>query len=121
EISIHGKTRWPHRVRCNSYLVLGLSCAFAGPLLEPLNIPGLGIHYFGVSTTGKSTALAVAASAWGQEKFAISWSATINGLEAAAMNRSSTLLVLDESHQVDPKVLDGGVTNQCSLSIMPRD
>ena len=108
----------------NSYLVLGFSCAFAGPLLEPLNIPGLGIHYFGVSTTGKSTALAVAASAWGQEKFAISWSATINGLEAAAMNRSSTLLVLDESHQVDPKVLDGGVyllLNRTGKATMNKD
>ena len=45
----------------NSYLILALSCGFAGPLLEPLNIPGLGVHYFGDSTTGKSTSLAVAA------------------------------------------------------------
>jgi hypothetical protein len=49
----------------NSYLVLGLSCAFAGPLLEPLCIPGLGLHYHGESSTGKSTVLAVAGSAWG--------------------------------------------------------
>jgi hypothetical protein len=55
----------------NSYLILALSCAFAGPLLEPLNIPGLGIHYCGDSTTGKSTSLAISASAWGSEKFMI--------------------------------------------------
>ncbi len=93
----------------NSYLILALSCAFAGPLLEPLNIPGLGIHFFGDSTTGKSTSLAVAASAWGPEKFMISWRTTINGLEIQAASRSSTLIPVDESHQVDPKALDASV------------
>lgn len=97
------------RCKDNSYLILALSCAFAGPLLEPLNIPGLGIHYFGDSTTGKSTSLAVAASAWGPEKFMISWRTTINGLEIQAASRSSTLIPVDESHQVDPKVLDASV------------
>jgi putative DNA primase/helicase len=93
----------------NSYLILALSCAFAGPLLEPLNIPGLGIHYFGDSTTGKSTSLAVAASAWGPAKFMISWRTTINGLEIQCVSRSSTLIPVDESHQVDPKILDASV------------
>jgi putative DNA primase/helicase len=93
----------------NSYLILALSCAFAGPLLEPLNIPGLGIHYFGDSTTGKSTSLAVAASVWGPAKFMMSWRTTINGLEIQAVSRSSTLIPVDESQQVDPKVLDASV------------
>jgi putative DNA primase/helicase len=104
---------WKSRVAApcegNSYLILALSCAFAGPLLEPLNIPGLGFHYFGDSTTGKSTSLAVSASAWGPEKFMISWRTTINGLEIQAASRSSTLIPVDESHQVDPKVLDASV------------
>jgi putative DNA primase/helicase len=93
----------------NPYLIVALSCSFAGPLLEPLNIPGLGIHYFGDSTTGKSTSLAVAASAWGSDKFMISWRTTINGLEIQAVSRSSTLIPVDESHQVDPKALDASV------------
>jgi hypothetical protein len=93
----------------NSYLILGLSCALAGPLLEPLTIPGAGIHLYGVSTLGKSTVLAVGGSAWGQERFAITWSTTINGLEAAAECRSSTLMPIDESHQVDASVLDKAV------------
>jgi putative DNA primase/helicase len=96
----------------NFYLQLALSCAFAGPLLEPLNIPGLGFHYFGDSTLGKSTALAIGASAWGPAEkppFMLSWSNTINGLESQAVCRSSTFFPIDESHQVDPKVLDKAV------------
>lgn len=119
---------WSNKVAApcegNSYLIVALSCAFAGPLLEPLNIPGLGIHYFGDSTTGKSTSLAVAASVWGPEKFMISWRTTINGLEIQAASRSSTLIPVDESHQVDPKVLDASVymlLNGTSKARMNKD
>jgi putative DNA primase/helicase len=93
----------------NFYLQLALSCAFTGPLLELLNIPGLGFHYFGDSTLGKSTALAIAASVWGPERFMLSWRNTINGLEGQAVRRSSTLIPIDESHQVDPKTLGQAV------------
>jgi putative DNA primase/helicase len=108
----------------NSYLILALSCGFAGPLLEPLNIPGLGLHYFGDSTTGKSTSLAGAASVWGPDKFMISWRTTINGLESQAVSRSSTLIPIDESHQVDPRVLDAAVymlLNSGTKSRMNKD
>ena len=90
-------------------MIVALSCALAGPPLEPLNIPGLGLHFFGDSTTGKTTSLAVSASPWGPEKFVIFWRTTINGLEIQAISRSSTLIPVDESHQVDPRVLDAGV------------
>jgi len=96
----------------NFYLQFALSCAFTGPLLEPLNIPGLGFHYFGDSTLGKSTALTIAASPWGSGepgRFLLSWRNTINGLESQAVRRSSTLFPIDESHQVDPKTLDQAV------------
>jgi putative DNA primase/helicase len=116
-VALYGKKgdfdEWTAKVAApcddNAYLILALSCAFAGPLLEPLNMPGLGIHYFGDSTTGKSTSLAVAASAWGPDKFMISWRTTINGLEIQAASRSSTLIPVDESHQVEPKALDASV------------
>jgi hypothetical protein len=39
----------------------------------------------------------------------ISWRTTINGLEIQCVSRSSTLIPVDESHQVDPKVLDASV------------
>jgi putative DNA primase/helicase len=95
--------------RGNSYLVFGLCCGFTGPLLEPLNIPGIGFHYFGESTIGKTTVLAVSSSPWGSSKFMLGWRSTVNGLEVQAINRSSILIVLDESHMIEPKALDASV------------
>jgi putative DNA primase/helicase len=108
----------------NDYLILALSCPFAGPLLELLNIPGLGLHYFGDSTTGKSAALAVAGSAWGPPKFMLSWRSTVNGLESQAASRSGTLAPLDESHMIEAKHLDAAVymlLNGVAKARMNRD
>jgi putative DNA primase/helicase len=93
----------------NPYLIVATSCGFVGPLLQWLNIPGTGFHFYGDSTTGKSTALMVPVSIWGAPRFLLSWRSTINGQEAQASKHSATFLALDESHQVDPKVLDAGV------------
>src|SRR3546814_3073270 len=49
----------------NSRLVLALSAAFAGPCLGLLDTEGGGFHLRGSSSSGKSTALAVAASVFG--------------------------------------------------------
>jgi putative DNA primase/helicase len=93
----------------NSYLIMALSTSFAGPLLEPLNIPGLGFHLFGESTTGKTTTLIIGGSVWSSPKFMRTWRATLNGLEIQAASRSSTLLTVDESNEVEGKVLDSSV------------
>ena len=90
----------------NPFAVFAISSAFAGPLLELVNVPGIGLHLYGDSTNGKSTTLAVAVSAWGPPSFLLSWRRTVNGLEIQAAARSSTLLVLDESHMIPPKDLD---------------
>src|SRR5258708_32641785 len=104
--------------------MVAVSIAFAGPLLEPLNIPGIGCHFFGESTTGKPTALIVASSVWSSPKFMMAWRTTLNGLEIQAANRSSTLQPVDESHEVEPKVLDPSVymlLNGVSKARMNRD
>ncbi len=93
----------------NGFLVLALSTALSGPLLEPLCIQGIGFHLNGDSSSGKTTALHAAVSAWGARTSLPTWQSTANGLEAQAACRSSTLLALDESHQVDPKILDPAV------------
>ena len=91
--------------------MLALCTGLAGPLLDPLNIPGLGFHYYGDSTTGKTTCLLVGGSVWARPKppFTLVWRITTNGLEIQAEIRSSTLLVIDESHQADPKTLGANV------------
>jgi putative DNA primase/helicase len=110
--------------RDNSYLMIGLSLSICGPLLELLAIPGIALHYYGDSTTGKSTALLVGASAWGSPKFLLTWNGTANGLESQAASRSSTLIPLDESHLAEVKHLDAAIyllLNGVSKNRMSRD
>jgi putative DNA primase/helicase len=80
--------------------------------------------FHGDSTTGKTSALAVASSVWSSPKFMISWRTTANGLEIQAASRSSTLVTVDESHQIEPKALDAGVymlLNGTAKARMNRD
>lgn len=87
----------------NSRLVFAVSAALAAPLLEMTGIESGGFHFRGDSSTGKTTALRVAASVWGGLEYLQRWRATDNGLEALAAQHSDCLLVLDEISQVDPK------------------
>lgn len=87
----------------NSRLVFAISAAFAAPLLHITGMESGGLHYRGDSSTGKTTALRVAASVWGGLEYLQRWRATDNGLEALAAQHSDCLLVLDEISQVDPK------------------
>lgn len=87
----------------NSRLVLAISCAFAAMLLKPTNSESGGINFVGESSTGKTTALKVAASVYGSPSYLQLWRATSNGLEGVAVLHSDTLLILDELAQIDPK------------------
>lgn len=87
----------------NSRLLLAVSSAFAATLLHLAGMESGGIHFVGSSSSGKTTALRVAASVFGAPAYVNRWRATTNGLEALAALRSDTLLVLDEMAQVDPK------------------
>ncbi len=89
----------------NTRLVLAASCAFAGPLLSFAGAESGGIHFYGLSSTGKSTALIVGASICGGGKagFVQTWRTTINGLEAVAEAHNDATLFLDELAQVDAR------------------
>jgi len=87
----------------NSRLVFAVSAALAAPLLEITGLESGGFHYRGDSSTGKTTALRVAASVWGGLDYLQRWRASDNGLEGLAAQHSDCLLVLDEISQVDPK------------------
>jgi uncharacterized protein (DUF927 family) len=83
----------------NSRLVLALSTAFAASLVGPCQAESAGIHLRGASSTGKSTALAMAGSVWGGGEpggYVRSWRATANGLEGVALGHCDSLLCLDE-------------------------
>lgn len=88
----------------NIPLMVSVCAALAGPLLEKVNRQQGGgvIHWFGDSSSGKSTAVEIAASVWGAPQFVRSWNATANGLEGIATMRNDTCLILDEIDEALP-------------------
>jgi putative DNA primase/helicase len=99
--------QWRDRVGAlcagNSRLAFAVACAFAGPLMRPAGMESGGFHYRGDSSSGKTTALKLAASVWGGASYLQRWRSTDNALEATAAQHSDGLLILDELAQVDPK------------------
>ncbi|PZS57652.1 hypothetical protein A7X58_09785 [Stenotrophomonas maltophilia] len=91
--------------RClgNSRLVLAVATMFAGPLLRFTGATGGGFHIVGGSSSGKTTALRVAASVVGPPEYAREWRSTANGLEGVAVLHNDATLILDELAQIDPK------------------
>lgn len=87
----------------NSRLVFAVTCAFAGPLLRPAGMESGGFHFRGNSSSGKTTALKLAASVNGGANYLQRWRAIDNALEAIAAQHSDCLLILDELAQIDPK------------------
>lgn len=94
-------------VEQHSFLVFALCTAFTGQLLRPLNQQGGGFHFKGGSSKGKSTALNLACSVWGNpEQFYRTWRATGNSLEHTAYMHNDSFLVLDEIGEItNPKEL----------------
>lgn len=88
----------------NSRLAFALSAAFTGPILYLLNAESGGAHFRGASSIGKSSALYVAASAWGCPVH--NWRATDNAAEALARAANDALLCLDELGQADGRAAD---------------
>ena len=89
----------------NSRLGFALCAAFAGPLLRLAGLEGGGFSFEGGSSSGKTTALQIAASVWGSPEHVRSWRATDNGLENIAVLHNDNVLILDEVGQVNGKVL----------------
>lgn len=87
----------------NPMLMLGLSCAFAAPLLEFCNAEGGGVHLVGDSSSGKTTILDAACSVYGGKEYRRTWRSTANGMEGTAALYNDCLLPLDEISECDPK------------------
>ncbi len=93
-----------HLASGNSRLVFAISAAFAPALAKIAGEDSGGFHFRGASSSGKSTALKVAASVWGNpQAYCRLWRSTTNGLEGLAALHNDGLLILDELSQMDPK------------------
>lgn len=93
----------------NPNLIVAISAALAGPLLRKFNVEGGGLHWFGPTTTGKTTSLECAQSVWGGSSYRRTWRSTVNALEGAALLHTDTVLVVDEIHQVNALELDSAI------------
>ncbi|MEF9385060.1 DUF927 domain-containing protein [Ralstonia solanacearum species complex bacterium KE056] len=88
----------------NTRMVFALSVAFAAPLADVAGEDSGGFHLRGGSSSGKTTALKVAASVWGEpSSYVRMWRATANGLEGLAALHNDGLLILDELSQIDSR------------------
>ncbi|MCC6380132.1 MAG: DUF927 domain-containing protein [Burkholderiales bacterium] len=90
----------------NPRLAFVVALALAGPCVHLVEAMSGGFHFYGASSKGKTTALAIAASVWGRPEvgqFVRTWRATGNALEATAASHSDCVLMLDELREVDPR------------------
>ena len=88
----------------NPHLLLSICLPLVGPLLSLTGDENFCIHFVSSSSTGKSTALEVAASIFGQRLS--SWRTTDNAAESLAKKANDTLLLLDEISQGNAKSVD---------------
>lgn len=99
--------QWRSRVASyavgNSRLTFAISTAFAGMVLRPAGEGGGGFHFVGASSSGKSTALRVAASVYGPASYAQNWRSTSNAIEGTAAAHCDRTLILDEIAQIDAR------------------
>ena len=93
----------------NPALGAAICIQFAAPLLALTGDEGGGLHYYGKSRGGKTTALCVCASVIGKGSkkggAVLSWRGTDNGMEAAAANANDGVLPLDEISEVNGQVV----------------
>jgi uncharacterized protein (DUF927 family) len=88
----------------NSRLIFAIATAFAPTLAKLVGEDSGGFHFRGTSSSGKTTALKIAASVWGKpDAYCRLWRSTTNGLEGLAALHNDGLLILDELSQMDPK------------------
>lgn len=100
----------------NAVLMFFLLAGLAPPFMRFTETASGGFHLAGGSTTGKTTALQVAVTAWGcgadpqsgpQHTAIRRWKATGNAIESIAEMHNHMLLALDEINEVDPRELGG--------------
>lgn len=83
------------------YIMLAICSAFSGYCIDFTDVETGGVHLFGKSSKGKSTALLVAASLYGNKDYVNDWNITEAALEELAESRNHGLLILDEVSLLD--------------------
>ena len=99
--------------RCagNWHFVFAISAVLSSVMLRLMNMPGIGFHFFGSSSVGKTTLLLVAASLlpWADKKPVASWRATDNALEELCSRCNDLAMFLDEMGEIEPAALNKAI------------
>src|SRR4051794_18740252 len=110
--SLQGWLRAVQAVAGYPLALLALYAAFVPPLLEILGAPNFIVDWANRTTTGKTTALRVAASVWGKpDERAVdgalgTWDATTVWIERASAVLHGLPLILDDTKRAkNPKVI----------------
>ncbi|BBP44548.1 DUF927 domain-containing protein [Thiosulfativibrio zosterae] len=93
----------------NSRLAFAISASLTAPFISLLGIEGGGFHFRGESSQGKTIALYVAGSVWGDHSRKKMWRATTNGLEQTAFLHNDGILLLDEMGEMNGRDIGNAV------------
>lgn len=93
-------------------LMLSLCTAFAGYCIHFTGTESGGFHLYGDSSMGKSTALNIAASVYGDESYVGDWNLTEAAFEELAESRNNGFLPLDELVMIDTKAKNAAEKRQ---------
>lgn len=77
-------------------LMLALCVGFSGLILKWVDMESGGIHLYGISSDGKTTAIGFACTVYSNKDYIASWDVTEAGLEDLAVGRNDALLPLNE-------------------------
>ncbi|PKL41659.1 MAG: hypothetical protein CVV41_18070 [Candidatus Riflebacteria bacterium HGW-Riflebacteria-1] len=87
-----------------AYLKIAIIAAIVSPILEKLKLPGFVIHYGYPTSVGKSTALFLAGSTFGEpEKVYTSWNSTKINIERISGALNVLSMLLDETKAITVK------------------
>lgn len=101
----------------NRRLMFLMCAGVTGPLLFLLKYKNFSIHLFGESQEGKSTALKIVGSMYGDHDFGLSWNTTVNAIQEKSKARTDSALLLDEISEGEASqvsaaayILNNGIT-----------
>ncbi len=116
---------------CHTFPEFVCQIALSGVLLRPMSIEGGGFHFYGRSSSGKSTLAYLAGSVLGgdgRHGFVSQWRGTVNAFEAMAVLHNDNTMILDEIGQGNPNdiyslvysLFNGKMKERCNIDAKLR-
>lgn len=121
------KTKWMNVVSQWSrdpQVQIAIGASIASPLLKPLCVEGKTLHFWGESSTGKSTLTAIAASIWGkiygENQIVSNWLSSRCGIEMLYNTNNNMPTFLDDSQLAEKEYVFQAVMMYANGTGRPR-